>query len=394
METKRTQDEKYMQMAVDLAWKGAGRASPNPLVGAVIVKDGRVIGRGYHERYGGPHAERNALANCTEDPAGATIYVTLEPCNHYGKTPPCTEAILESGLARVVAGAVDPNPQTLGKSLALLRERGLEVESGVLPAECGELIKIFSKYVSAALPYVIEKWAMTLDGKIAAYTGASRWITGEEARRRAHQTRNLCTAIMVGVETVLRDDPLLTCRLEGGRDPVRIVCDSRLRTPLTAKIVRTAAGPASPAEAAKAGPACADSSAASAAALDRPRTIIATCESDPDKLKPYLESGCRVIVTAARDGRVDLRDLTAKLAAMKIDSVLVEGGGELNWSALEQKIVDAVEVYIAPKILGGRQAKTPVAGRGAPEPDCGFQLQNARLTKIGADYLIEGEVKY
>lgn len=380
MKTEMTRDEKYMKMAAELAWKGAGRTNPNPMVGAVIVKEGRVIGSGYHERYGQLHAERNALASCAEDPAGATMYVTLEPCNHYGKTPPCTEAIIESGIARVVVGTVDPNPKMAGRSIELLRSKGIETQTGVLEDECRELIKIFSKYITSGLPYVIMKWAMTLDGKIAAYTGASRWITGEEARLHTHLTRNLCSAIMVGVETVLRDDPLLTCRTENGRDPVRIICDSNLRTPLSAKAVQTARIP--------------EKKASQSAAPGLPRTIIATCNADPDRHRPYLEKGCMVLVTESDGGRTDLRDLMKKIAAMKIDSVLVEGGGELNWSALDKKIVDAVQVYVAPKILGGREAKTPVAGRGASEPDMGFRLRNTRLSVIGGDYLIEGEVEY
>lgn len=360
-------DKRYMEMAIELARRGAGKVNPNPMVGAVIVKDGRVIGRGYHQKYGSLHAERNALKNCVEDPSGAAMYVTLEPCCHYGKTPPCTQAIIEAGISRVVVGTADPNPKMSGRSLKTLRDHGMEVNCGVLKEQCDDLIKIFRKYITTGLPYVTMKYAMTLDGKIAAYTGRSQWITGEEARRHTHETRNLYSGIMAGVETVIKDDPLLTCRITGGRDPIRIICDSRLRTPLGSRIVKTAADV---------------------------RTIIATCEDDIRKHLPFTQKGCRIIVTGSRDGMVDLRELMLRLGTQDIDSVLLEGGGSLNWSAMDQHIVDSVQAYIAPMIMGGEKARSPVEGLGHPSPDLAVRLKNMKITAIGTDYLAEGEVVY
>ena len=233
-------DSSYMALAVELAERGVGWVSPNPLVGAVLVKDGCVIGRGWHERCGGLHAERAALADCREDPAGAVLYVTLEPCCHTGRQPPCTEAILAAGIRRVVVGSMDPNPLVAGKGVELLRTHGVEVETGVLREQCDALNPVFFHYIRTKRPYVVMKYAMTLDGKIAAYTGASRWITREAARRHVHEMRHRYRGILAGVGTVLSDDPLLTCRIPGGRDPVRIICDTSLRTPLDSRIVRTA----------------------------------------------------------------------------------------------------------------------------------------------------------
>ena len=337
-------DKRYMEMAIELARRGAGKVNPNPMVGAVIVKDGRVIGRGYHQKYGSLHAERNALKNCVEDPSGAAMYVTLEPCCHYGKTPPCTQAIIEAGISRVVVGTADPNPKMSGRSLKTLRDHGMEVNCGVLKEQCDDLIKIFRKYITTGLPYVTMKYAMTLD-----------------------ETRNLYSGIMAGVETVIKDDPLLTCRITGGRDPIRIICDSRLRTPLGSRIVKTAVDV---------------------------RTIIATCEDDIRKHLPFTQKGCRIIVTGSRDGMVDLRELMLRLGTQDIDSVLLEGGGSLNWSAMDQHIVDSVQAYIAPMIMGGEKARSPVEGLGHPSPDLAVRLKNMKITAIGKDYLAEGEVVY
>ena len=259
-------DERYMRRAIGLAKKGAGRTAPNPMVGAVIVRDGEIIGEGYHERWGGLHAERNALADCKargNSAEGAAIYVTLEPCCHYGKTPPCTEALIENGLARVFVGSFDPNPKVSGKGFAQLRAAGIEVTENVLREECDAVNHVFFHFIRTGTPYVIMKYAMTLDGKIATVTGASKWITGGEARRRVHEDRDRYAAVMCGSGTVLADDPLLTCRIPGGRDPVRIICDSRLRTPLDSQIARTASDV---------------------------RTIIATCASDGERLAPDRKS--------------------------------------------------------------------------------------------------------
>lgn len=233
-------DQEYMRRAIELAKRGEGWTSPNPLVGAVIVKNDRIIGEGYHARYGEYHAERNALRACLEPAEGADLYVTLEPCCHYGKQPPCVEAIVQAGIKRVFVGSDDPNPLVAGKGIQYLRERGIAVETHVLKEECDQLNPVFFHFIRRKAPYVVMKYAMTLDGKIAAYTGASKWVTGEEARAYVQQERHRYRGIMVGVGTVLADDPMLNCRMPGGRNPVRIICDTHLRTPLTSRIVRTA----------------------------------------------------------------------------------------------------------------------------------------------------------
>lgn len=362
---KEEDDRRYMKLALELAKRGRGWTSPNPMVGAVIVKDGAVIGQGFHERCGQPHAERNALASCREDPRGATMYVTLEPCCHHGQQPPCTDAILEAGIRRVVTGSGDPNPLVAGKGIRILRSQGLEVTEHVLRKECDRLNEIFFYYIQTKRPFVIMKYAMTLDGKTAAYTGASRWITGEPAREQVQRQRHQCRAIMVGVGTILADDPSLACHLEGGRNPIRVICDSGLRTPPEAQVVRTAG--------------------------EIP-TILATCCGDEERAKPYEEAGCRILRPGSRDGRVDLNRLMEQLGKMQIDSVLLEGGGTLNWAALESGIVRRVQAYIAPKLLGGRTAATPVGGPGAVHPDGAYRLKNSTVTRLGEDFLIESEV--
>ena len=359
------EDRDYMALALSLAERGVGWASPNPMVGAVIIKDGRIIGQGWHERFGQPHAERNALAACTESPQGATMYVTLEPCCHYGRQPPCTQAILDAGVRRVVVGSGDPNPLVAGKGLALLREAGVEVAEHVLEEECAKLNEVFFHYIRTKRPYVAMKYAMTLDGKIAAHTGDSKWVTGEEARAHVQQLRHRYTGIMVGVGTVLADDPLLTCRIPGGRSPARIICDTQLRTPLTAQVVVTA--------------------------RENP-TLLATCCADPEKRVAYEAAGCQVLIGPERDGHVDLNWLMEELGRREIDSILLEGGGTLNWVALEQGIVQKVLAYIAPKLAGGRDAKTPVEGAGIDRMAQALRLEHSIVTQIGADFLIESEV--
>lgn len=358
-------DEEYMRMALELAKKGAGHVNPNPMVGAVIVKDGRVIGKGYHEKCGELHAERNAIASLTESAQGATIYVTLEPCCHYGKTPPCTEAIIENKISRVVIGSRDPNPLVAGKGAKILREHGIEVVEDVLREECDSINQVFFYYIQNKLPYVVMKYAMTMDGKIACHTGESKWVTGEEARAYVQKLRNLYTGIMVGVETVRRDDPMLNCRLEGGRNPVRIICDSHLRTPLCSNIVRTA--------------------------KDIP-TIIATICGDEERQGEYKRNGCEIITLKEKDGRVDLKELMACLGERKIDGILLEGGGTLNWSALNAGIVNRVMAFVAPKIFGGADAKSPVEGAGVESPPKAFQLENIKYRTIGGDILLEADI--
>ncbi|MDE7310672.1 MAG: bifunctional diaminohydroxyphosphoribosylaminopyrimidine deaminase/5-amino-6-(5-phosphoribosylamino)uracil reductase RibD [Eubacterium sp.] len=361
-------DMEYMSLALRLAEKGCGWTSPNPMVGAVIVKDGQIIGQGWHERYGAPHAERNALAACTQPPQGATMYVTLEPCCHHGKQPPCVEAVLEAGISRVVVGSADPNPLVGGKGIQILREHGVQVTEDVLREQCDRLNEVFLHYIQTRRPFVVLKYAMTMDGKIASYTGASKWITAEAARNHVQQQRHRYTAIMAGVGTVLADDPLLTCRIPDGKNPVRIICDTRLQTPLTSQIVATA---------------------------KQVPTIFAACagqEAYQEKKLALQEAGCRIIEVEEKNGHVDLQQLMKRLGEEQIDSILLEGGGTLHWAALESGIAQKVQAYVAPKLFGGREAKTPVEGQGVASPLEAFLLKNSTITRLGEDFLIEGEL--
>jgi diaminohydroxyphosphoribosylaminopyrimidine deaminase/5-amino-6-(5-phosphoribosylamino)uracil reductase len=364
--TQQQLDEQFMDRALMLAAKGAGHVSPNPMVGAVIVKDGRIIGEGYHEKYGQLHAERNALAACTEDPHGATMYVTLEPCCHYGKTPPCTEAILERGIARVVIGAVDPNPLVGGEGIHILKEHGIEVTEGVRQEECLKINEVFFHYIQTKQPFVILKYAMTLDGKIATVSGQSKWISGEASRENTHKDRNRYRAIMVGVQTAIEDDPLLNCRIEGGVDPIRIVCDTHLRTPLGGQLVQTA---------------------------NEIPLILATCETDAAKKEAYESRGAKVLTVSEKDGHVDLKELFCRLGSEEqIDSILLEGGGTLNGTALKEGLVDKVQAYIAPKLFGGQNAKNPVGGEGIAEIADAVRLEEVTVRQLGEDILVEGKV--
>lgn len=359
-------DEKYMLLALSLAEKGIGYVNPNPLVGAVIVKENRIIGQGWHKSFGGPHAEREALIDTRESTQGATLYVTLEPCCHEGKTPPCTQAILESGISRVVVGTRDPNPLVCGKGIAILKQHGIQVTEGVLEEKCKRLNEVFFHYIQTKRPFVIMKYAMTLDGKIAAYTGLSKWITGEQAREHVQFSRRRYTAIMVGSNTIIKDNPSLTCRLENARNPVRILCDTRLRIPIKSKVVQTA---------------------------NEIPTYLATGCIDTAQLKPYQKAGCKILSLPTRDGHIDLMLLMQLLGESGIDSILLEGGGELNFSALQSGIVNRIQAYIAPKLLGGSDAVTAVEGKGIADPKDAFELEKLELTRLGADIMLEGNVK-
>lgn len=357
-------DIEYMHQAINLAKKGCGFVNPNPMVGALVVKDGKIIGSGFHEKYGGPHAERNALTNCKTSTSGATLYVTLEPCCHYGKTPPCTDAIIQSGIKRVVIGSSDPNPLVGGKGITLLRSHGIEVIENIEKEACDKLNVGYFHYISTKTPYVIMKYAMTMDGKIATYTGKSQWITGKEARHRVHEDRHRYSAIMVGVGTVLTDNPTLTCRIPNSKNPLRIICDTNLRTPLKANVITT---------------------------THLSPTLIATSVTDPKKHKPYLDAGCEVIVLPKKDEHINLRLLMNSLGEKQIDSVLIEGGSTLNWSAMQSGIVNKIQVYIAPKLFGGN-CKTPIESLGVPHPDKAFLLSKSEITRLGDDILLESEV--
>ncbi len=401
-------DTHYMQRALELARKGSGWVNPNPQVGAVIVKLGRIVSEGYHARRGEAHAERAAINACprVELLRGATLYVTLEPCCHTGKTPPCTEAIIEAGISRVVIGSDDPNPLVAGEGIARLREAGIEVVTGFMKEECDNLNRIFFHYIQTKTPYVLLKYAMTLDGKIATHTGASQWITGEVAREDVHRLRSRYAAIMVGMGTVLEDDPLLTCRLEGEHNPLRVICDSTLRIPLTSQIVQTA--------------------------REVP-TLIATTSRDEEKIHLLEEAGCEVAVCLcelpasssqasallpqkresrvevssskqvyvseemvqelpATHSRVDLKALMQLLGEREIDSVLIEGGPTLHGAALEAGLAQAVCCYVAPKLFGGADAPSPIGGLGVAHPSEAFLLKNHSVRFLGDDICIEGEV--
>lgn len=361
--------EKYMREALELAKKGMGFVSPNPMVGAVIVKNGEIIGRGWHKKYGGLHAEREAFADCDSkgiDCIGADMYVTLEPCCHYGKTPPCTEAVIEHKIGHVYVGSSDPNPLVAGKGTKILREHGIEVTEGILKDECDELNEIFFHYITTGKPFITMKYAMTIDGKIACYTGKSQWITGEQARQNVQQERLRHSAIMVGIGTVLADNPMLTCRLENGRNPIRIICDTSLRIPLECNIVQTA---------------------------KEVSTIIATSSANTEKIKSLENFGCTVMNIPEKDGHINLSTLTENIGGMKIDSILLEGGGELNWSMLNAGLVNKVQAYIAPKIFGGNGAKSAVSGMGVPAPSDAFLLYDTKIKHFGDDIMIESRVK-
>ncbi len=362
-------DKKYMKRAIELAILGTGCTNPNPLVGAVIVKNDKIISEGHHELCGSHHAEINALNNATEDVIGATMYVTLEPCSHHGKTPPCADAIVKSGMAKVVIGMMDPNPLVAGKGIKILKSNGIEVITGVMEKEVRKINEIFIKYITTKMPFCIMKTAMTLDGKIASKTGDSKWITNEKSRAYVHELRNRLSAIMVGVGTVLKDDPMLTTRLNkiNSLDPIRIIVDSNARTPIDAKVFNN---------------------------NSKADTIIACTENaDKSKIEVFKKMGAKVIITQEINGRVDLIYLMKTLGEMKIDSVLLEGGGELNYSALESGIVDKVLIFIAPKIIGGSSCKTPIGGIGKDFMKEALRLKNISVKKFDDDIMIEGDVK-
>ncbi|MDD5922420.1 MAG: bifunctional diaminohydroxyphosphoribosylaminopyrimidine deaminase/5-amino-6-(5-phosphoribosylamino)uracil reductase RibD [Eubacteriales bacterium] len=363
-----------MRKAISLALQGGGYVNPNPRVGAVIVKNGRIIGEGWHAKYGDLHAERNALKNCTEDPKDAEIYVTLEPCCHYGKQPPCTEALLAAGIRKVYIGSRDPNPLVHGKGAAFLKEHGIEVEEDVLKSECDRLNPSFFHYISKKMPFVTLKYAMTLDGKISTKTGKSKWITGPEARKKVHEIRGMHTGILAGIGTVLADNPFLTCRDADGLNPVRIIADSHLRTPITSNIVQ-------------------DIKNADPERSRFPRTILATTVDDDSRLEPYREMGCTILnVPMDKDGELDLPILMQKLGDLGIDSILLEGGGTLAWNMLREGFVQRICAFAAPKIFGGSSAKTPISGQGIDRPDEAWTLLNPEISIIGQDLLIEGDV--
>ena len=344
-----------MKLAIKISKKGVGKVNPNPLVGAVIVKDNKIIGQGYHEYYGGNHAEVNAFENLSDNPEGATIYVTLEPCSHYGKTPPCVDKIIDNKISKVVIGTLDPNPLVQGKGVKKLKEAGIDVITGILEEECKELNEVFMKYIVTKKPFVVLKTAMTLDGKIATASGESKWITSDKLR-------NELSAIMVGVNTVIKDNPKLTCRIEGGKNPVRIIVDSKLRIPTTSEVV-------------------VDNLA---------KTIVATTElADKEKILALEKLGVKVVITKSKNNRVNLQSLMIELGKIGIDGILLEGGATLSFSALEENIVDKIQVYIAPKIIGGEKSKTSIGGQGIKKLSDAIELKDMTVKSISPDLLVE-----
>lgn len=353
-----TRDQAFMQEALRLARRGAGLVEPNPMVGCVFVQEDEVIGRGYHRRFGGPHAEVNALADCREDPLGATAYVTLEPCSYFGKTPPCADALIAAKVARVVAAVLDPNPQVNGRGLERLRAAGIQVTSGVCAREAADLIAPFTMLTQHERPWVILKWAQSLDGKIATRTGDSKWISDVWCRRHAHRVRSRMDAIIVGVETVLQDDPSLTARVPfPRRRPRRVVLDRELRTPIDAKLVRTA--------------------------HEIPTLIYTSPTASDAKSDRLLAAGCEVIVADM------LEEVLWDLALQKCTNVLVEGGGQVLGSFLDAGFADEVHCYLTPRLMGGKDATSAFAGRGSAKVVEAFMLNQPSLRRLGNGWLMQ-----
>ncbi len=360
-------DETYMRRALELAEKGRGRTSPNPMVGAVIVKNGRVVAEGYHRRAGGPHAEAIALKKAGSKSKGATLYLNLEPCCHLDKrTPPCAPIIIKSRIKRIVIAMRDPNPKVSGKGIALLRRVGVQVTEGVLKREAFRFNEAYIKYITTGRPFVISKTAMSLDGKIASSKGSTTWITGEKARQEAHRLLDQSDAVLVGINTVLTDDPRLTTRLPGrnGRDARRVVVDSTLKMPLTARLL---------------------------AQKSNAKTIIATTRrGHPNKIRALEQAGATVLIVKDQGGWVDLSELMTELGRMGITRVLIEGGGQLNASAFRSGIVDKLVWFIAPKIIGHKDAVAVLEGPVEAAPNQPVLVRDISITRIGDDFMLEG----
>jgi diaminohydroxyphosphoribosylaminopyrimidine deaminase/5-amino-6-(5-phosphoribosylamino)uracil reductase len=359
-------EERWMKRALRLAEKGRGRTSPNPMVGAVLSKEGRVVGEGYHTKAGEPHAEIIALGKAGEEARGATLYLNLEPCTHYGKTPPCAPAVIKAGVKKVVIGMEDPNPRVKGKGVEALKSAGLDVEIGILEKECLRLNEAFSKYILNKEPFVILKVAATLDGKIATRNGESQWISGEVSRRFVHKLRNQVDGIVVGIGTVLKDDPMLTARIRGGRDPYRIIFDSRLRIPENAKVIESAPS----------------------------KTIIATTELAPrNKVETLEKKGVRVLILDSNQGKVDLKACLSKLGEMEMISLLVEGGSQINGSFLDEGLIDKIFLFLSSKLIADKEALGIFGGHGVTSLKKAISFKELRVRRMGEDILFEGYLK-
>lgn len=362
-------DEHYMELALELAEKGRGWTSPNPMVGAVVVKDGRIVGRGYHERAGGPHAEVNAIDDAGDQAGGATIYVTLEPCNHFGRTPPCTHKIIDAGIRRVVVAMPDPNPDVTGGGNAYLQTRHIAVTSGVLEKEAREQNEGFIAWIITRKPFVVAKCAATLDGRIATRSGNSKWVTGPASRSFVHRIRHSVDGIMVGVQTVIKDDPSLTTRLEAekGSDPTRIILDTHLSIPLTAKMLHQ------PSEAA---------------------TWVACGPDAPGQRRTALEkAGAQILTVPLQKERIDLRVLMEHLGAKEITSLLIEGGGTVLGSAFTAGIVDKICFFYAPKILGGDDGIPICRGTGPDAMQQSLPVHDLTVHRFDTDVMLQGYLK-
>lgn len=358
-----------MQQAMAQAQKAQGRTSPNPIVGSVIVRKNTLLGQGYHRRAGAPHAEIEALKKAGRAAHGADLYVTLEPCHHTGRTGPCTEAIVRAGIARVFIGGLDPNPKVNGRGVRALRRAGVQVHVGLLRQECSALNQAFNFAIVAKRVFVVAKWAQSIDGMIATRQHQSQWITGDKARSYGHGLRNRLDAIVVGSGTVLADDPQLNCRLRGGRDPIRVVLDTRGRTPLDAKLLT--------------------------AAVDVQKTwIYVGTDAPAARVQRLASTGARVVRAPMRQGHVDLKWVLADLYAHDILSVLVEGGATLHGAFWDAQLVNRVAIFVAPMVIGGQDAQQAVGGRGITNLPEAAQIQNAVWQPYGKDWLLEGDVRY
>ncbi len=359
--------QQFMQLALNLARLGEGRTAPNPPVGAVIVNSGRVVGEGFHPQAGEPHAEIFALQQAGEKARGADIYVTLEPCSHYGKTPPCADALIAAGIKSVYVGVIDPNPQVAGRGVKKLQQAGVKVVIGILERECRRLIAPFSRHISSGRPFTIYKAAMTLDGNTATATGDSHWVSGEESRLRVHQLRNRVEAIMVGVGTVLNDDPLLNTRIPegGGRDPLRVVVDSQLRIKADCRMLKQKSDA---------------------------KTLIATVSNDQEMISLLEDVGAEVVIFPAASGKVPLPALWQELGRRNVQKLLLEGGATLAGAALNHNLLDQLMVFVAPKILGGFSPFGIFSGAGCVKMAEAIQLEDVLYTQIGDDFLITGDV--
>ncbi|MGA1867142.1 MAG: bifunctional diaminohydroxyphosphoribosylaminopyrimidine deaminase/5-amino-6-(5-phosphoribosylamino)uracil reductase RibD [bacterium] len=365
-------DEDYMHLALDMAEKGAGFTSPNPMVGAVVVKDTTIVGKDYHTNVGRLHAEVKALQEAGDQAQGATLYVNLEPCCHYGKTPPCVEAIINAGIAKVVIGTQDPNPLVNGRGIAELRSHGIEVKVGVLEDKAKKINEFFIKYITTGKPFVILKAAMSLDGKIATKTGQSQWISNEASRQFVHALRNRVDAIMVGAGTILQDNPLLTTRISGqqSRNPKRIIIDNLLKIPLGARIfTQEAKGEGSE------------------------NIIVTTCKASQEKIKRFEEQGSRIIqIHTKRKNSVDFGIVLDQLGKLSLTSIMIEGGHGINAAALEACVVDKVIIFIAPKIIGGKTAPGIVSGEGIAYLKDAVCVHDMEIRRFENDFMIEGYI--